>query len=149
MSRVVLDLRGTDEVHKLLRTLSGQQLQNRMRRALRRGGGVFRDGIRNAGPMGWARRPRSFYRTRTRNHRNPLGVSVAPQSPLSTIFEGGAGPHAIPIAQGPYAGRTVMHPGVAAKPFIGPIFASTNDDAGEAATDELFAGIPATVGPLG
>lgn len=136
-----IDLRGLPEVNQMLAQFEGKALNNRMRRSLRGAGAVFRKRMRAAGRMGWANRPRSFNRTRTRNHRNPLGVSVSPQSALSNIFEGGAGPHGIPITKGSFAGRTIRHPGVAARPFVGPIFEAGEDQARDAFGDELFEGI--------
>lgn len=147
-----IDISGIPEVEEMLGQFQGRELTNRTRRALRAGAGEFRKRIRTKGGGGWANRPRSFYKTRTRNHRNPLGVSVAPQSPLSTIFEGGAGRHPIAprggsvLASGqgetPFFARgSVSHPGVAARPFVGPIFREGEGDALREFEDKLFEGI--------
>lgn len=139
---VEFDIRGLAEVKAMLGQVEERELRNRTRRALRASGAVFRKAMRSkrAG-ANWPRRPKTFYRTRTRNHRIPLGVSVSPQSPLSNIFEHGARPHGIPIGVGPSAGRIVQHPGVAARPFVGPVFDAERRAAEEAFADELLKGI--------
>lgn len=138
MSKIDFDLRGLPEVKALLGQFEGAPLNNRVRRSLRAGIAAIRPVLRSRAGSGF---PRKFKATRTRAHRNPLGVSVSPGSPLSTIFEHGARPHAIPIGKGPYAGRTVMHPGMAARPLIGPVFDSTKSKAEEAFADTLFEGL--------
>lgn len=134
-----LDLQGLPEVQKMLAQFTGRELHNRTRRALRAGTRTLRGPLRSAASSG--RYPRSFRRTRTRAHRNPLGVSVSPGSPLSPIFEHGARPHAIPITRGPFAGRTIQHPGMAARPVSGPVFDANRGAAEDAVADELFRGI--------
>lgn len=138
---VSIDLRGLPEVQKMLGQFTDREMVNRTRRALRGSAGVFRKRMRGAGQMGWPSRPKTFRKTRTRNHRTPLGVSVSPQSPLSNIFEGGAKAHAIPIGRGPFAGRLIQHPGVAARPFVGPIFDAAKREAEGKFTDDLFEGV--------
>jgi hypothetical protein len=137
---VQMELWGMADVQAMLNAYTDRELQNRTRRALRAGAKVFREAMRAQGKGDWSNRPRSFNKTRTRGHRNPLGVSVSPQSPLSNIFEHGAKGHDIGkagqllygvnppfIARGP-----VHHPGVSARPFIGPVFAA-HEKAAEAA----------------
>jgi hypothetical protein len=152
--QTTLDLRGRDEVDQLLDQLHGRELNNRTRRALRAGAGEFRDEMRRQGRKpGY---PRGFSKTRTRSHRNPLGVSVSPKSPLSTIFEHGAGVHTIaPRARGILAGPSgqrsrdqvffargpVTHPGMRPRPLIAPVFRAAEDDAEDAVVDVLFEGI--------
>lgn len=136
---VRLDLQGLPEVQKLLAEFQGGPLNNRTRRALRAGIAALRGPLRAKASSG--RFPRKFKRTRTRPHRNPLGVSVSPGSPLSTIFEHGARPHAIPISKGPFAGTTVQHPGMAARPLSGPVFDANHRKAEEAFADTLFGGL--------
>lgn len=136
---VRLDLEGLPEVQSMLGEVTGQKLQNRTRRALRAATAVFRGPLRARASS--SRFPRKFRRTRTRSHRNPLGVSVSPGSPLSTIFEHGAKPHAIPIGRGPFAGRVVQHPGMAARPLSGPVFDANRDKAEEAFVDKLLEGL--------
>lgn len=155
-----IDLRGLPEVNKMLGQFEGAPLRNRTRRALRGAGAVYRKRMRSGGNRGWAKRPKSFYQTRTRNHQNPLSVSVAPKSPLSTIFEGGASDHRIgasgqvlsnfgsrrqggaDFSGGFFSARgPVSHPGVAARPFVGPIFTEGENEAKDAFTKELFEGI--------
>lgn len=138
---VTVDLRGAPEVQKMLAQFEGRELNNRTRRSLRASGAVFRKRMRAKGRAGWANRPRSFNKTRTRSHRIPLGLSVSPQSPLSNIFEGGAKPHGIPIGTGPSAGRTVQHPGVAARPFVGPVFSESEREATDAFMDTFMEGV--------
>jgi hypothetical protein len=152
---VTFDIQGMPEVQRMLDQVQGRELNNRMRRSLRRGAGVFRDELR-AQARARADLPKTFAKTRTRAHRNPLGVSVSPQSPLSSIFEGGAGRHTISAgAGGILAGRAgdrsrpaafiargaVSHPGMAARPLIGPVFDASQGRASDAFTDELFEGI--------
>jgi hypothetical protein len=160
MATVVVDVRGLPECKRMLDQVQGRELNNRMRRSLRRGAKVFREKIR-----GEARSrsdiPRSFAKTRTRPHRNPLGVSVSPQSPLSTIFEHGARGHTIGSAGQILANTTVdrvghavgsgsrpffahapvQHPGMAARPVIAPAFEKGDREATKAMGDELFKGL--------
>lgn len=135
---IEIDLRGMPEVQKMLAQFEGQPLQNRVRKALRAGVAPIRKEMRSRAGVGF---PRRFKKTRTRGHRNPLGVSVSPQSPLSTIFEHGARPHPIPITKGPFAGRTIQHPGMAARPLSGPAFDAKRSEAERAVADALFEGL--------
>lgn len=130
MTGVSIDLRGVPEVQAMLAQFSGGPLNNRVRRALRAGLKPIREEMRRVGSQG--KFPRRFRKTRTRGHRHPLGVSVSPQSPLSTIFEHGAKPHLI----GSYT-----HPGMAARPFIAPVFAAAEEKARKAFTDTLMEGL--------
>lgn len=156
MADTTVDVRGLPEVKKMLEQVQGRELNNRMRRSLRRGAKVFREGLRDEA-RSRSDLPRSFRKTRTRAHRNPLGVSVSPSSPLSTIFEHGAKGHDIGkagqllsnfsarreradtfrggffFARGP-----VRHPGMAARPFIAPAFEANERKASEAMADELL-----------
>lgn len=152
---VTISLEGLPEVRQLLQQFEGRQLNNRTRRALRAGAKVFRTGLRDEA-RSRSDLPKTFAKTRTRAHRNPLGVSVSPQSPLSSIFEGGAVSHQIaPKSQGLLAGPAgsrsrgrafvargpVRHPGMAARPVIGPVFDSEQDDAEDEFGRVLFEGI--------
>lgn len=136
---ITVDLQGLPEVEKMLAQFDGAPLNNRVRRALRAGIAVIRPALRTRARSGGF--PRKFAKTRTRPHRNPLGVSVSPGSPLSTVFEHGARPHAIPIKSGPFAGRTIQHPGMAARPLSGPVFDAKRGEAEDAFADELFRGL--------
>jgi len=85
----------------------------------------------------------------------PLGVSISPQSLLSNIFEHGAKPHKIGDAgallsnynrtsrgEPAFAARgPVKHPGMAAHPFIGPVFDRSHPAAQRAFAKVLFEGI--------
>jgi len=139
MSGITVDLSGMAEVKEMLGQLTDREMTNRQRRALRAAAAVMRRGLRARAKSG--RYPRRFRATRTRAHRNPLGVSVSPQSPLSPIFERGARPHAIPITKGPFAGRTVSHPGMAARPIAGPTFDAERGAAERAFEDKLLEGL--------
>ena len=139
MSRIDVDLRGLPEVEQMLAQFQGGPLNNRMRRALRAGVAIIRGPLRAKASSGGF--PRKFRKTRTRPHRNPLGVSLSPGSPLSTVFEHGARPHAIPIKKGPFAGRTIQHPGMKARPLSGPVFDANRGRAEDAIGDALFEGI--------
>lgn len=141
---------GIPEARELLGELSGQQLQNRVRRGTRAGAGVFRGHIRSEASSR-SDLPRTFRKTRTRPHRNPVGTSVSTASPLWTIFEGGAAGHPVGAPgqllhsqQGEpfFAARgPVNHPGMGARPLTTPIFERYHDDAGEAALDAVFEGL--------
>jgi len=155
MSDVVLDIRGLPEVRKMLGEVQGAKLNVRMRRGLRSGARVMREEMRSQA-RSRTDLPRTFAKTRTRSHRNPLGVSVGPKSPLLSIFEHGAQRHSIGKAgqllsnlesrrqAGPSQGRPflargpISHPGMAARPFIGPVFDAAEHPASEAMADELF-----------
>lgn len=150
MSSIDVDLRGLPEVQAMLAQFQGGQLNNRMRRALRAGIAVFRAELRAEASSGGF--PRSFRKTRTRPHRNPLGVSVSPASPLSTVFERGAKSHAIAPKRGsflasqqgaaPFFARgSVKHPGMKARPLSGPVFDANQGKAEDAVTTALFEGI--------
>lgn len=156
---VTMSLVGLPETKQLLEQVQGAKLNARMRRSIRRGAKVFREGLRDEA-RSRSDLPASFAKTRTRDHRNPLGVSVSPKSPLSTIFEHGAEGHMIGdagqllsnfetrrakadkhtggffFARGP-----VRHPGMGARPFIAPTFDANERKAEKAMGDELFAGI--------
>lgn len=155
MGNVTFDIQGMPAVQAMLDQVEGRNLNNRMRRSLRRGAGVFRDALRKEA-RSRADLPGTFAKTRTRSHRNPLGVSVSPASPLSSIFEGGAGRHTISAgAGGLLAGQagersrpaafiargSVSHPGMGARPFIGPVFDANQDRAGDEFLNELTEGI--------
>jgi len=163
MARRVLDIRGLPETRQLLGSLMGGELQNRVRRGTRAGAKVMRQELRRqaASPQF----PRSFRKTKTRGHRNPVGTSVGPTSPLINIFEPGAGEH--PIGDtgqvltnfnsrreqaGEYRGGIffargpVDHPGMEARPLIGPVFDATYDEAAAAAMDVVFSEHAAPVG---
>jgi hypothetical protein len=155
MAGKTVDVRGLPETKKLLRSLSDGQLQNRVRQGTRAGAKVMRTELRSraASPQF----PRSFRKTATRGHRNPVGTSVGPTSPLLNIFEGGAGSH--PIGGGGqvlsnfdnrrqeagsyrggifFARGPVSHPGMGARPLIGPVFDTTKDEAAKTAMDTIF-----------
>lgn len=152
---VTISVEGLPEVKRLLEQFEGRQLNNRSRRALRAGAKEFRTEMRSQA-RGRADLPKTFAKTRTRSHRTPLGVSVSPKSPLSNIFEGGAKPHTIrptgtAVLMGKAGDRSrskaffargaVRHPGMGARPFIGPVFDASRDDAEKAFGRVLFEGI--------
>lgn len=148
---VTITLEGLPEVKRLLDQFQGRHLNNRTRRALRAGAKVFRNEMRSQGRR--SDLPKTFAKTRTRAHRNPLGVSVSPKSPLSNIFEHGARRHSIsaPVMAGPagqrsrgeafFARGAVSHPGMGARPFIGPVFDASERQAGDEFGKVLFEGI--------
>jgi hypothetical protein len=158
MARVTVSLRGTKEARQLLDSLSGRELQNRVRRGTRAGAKVFREKVR-AEARSRADIPDSFAKTATKGHRMPVGTSTGPTSPLLNIFEGGAGQHPIyphrhrflsnfsarrqaaDRATGGvfFAYGPVTHPGMSARPLIGPVFDANEDDASREAMDEMLA----------
>lgn len=145
---ITVDLRGSKDLIALLWTLSDRQLNNRIRRATRRGAAIFRTELRTVAKSR-SDLPKTYGKTRTRYHRNPIGTSVSPGSPLSNIFEHGAGQHSIGRpgqllynAAAPFVARgPVQHPGVRARPVIGPAFSAAEGRAVEAMRKELFGGI--------
>jgi hypothetical protein len=158
MADKVLDIRGLPETKKLLRSLSGQQLQNRVRQGTRAGIAVMRKELRARAQS--SEFPKTFRKTRTAGHRNPVGTSTAPSSSLVNIFEPGAGPHPIGSTRGQllhsqqgepfFAARApVQHPGMAARPIIAPTFEATKEEAAQAAMDTIFTERPRNVPELG
>lgn len=161
MSGLTVSLRGGKEARKMLDSLSGRELQNRVRRGSRRGAAIFRAEVRSRAGSGGI--PRSFKKTATRGHRTPVGTSTGPTSPLLNIFEVGAGRHEIapgklaasgnrPMLLSGRAGEhyrssdfaasmPVSHPGMGARPLIAPVFAAKQDEASEAAMNEVLAGL--------
>lgn len=154
-----VSLRGSREARRLLDSLSGSELQNRTRRGTRAGAKVFREQVRSEA-RSRADIPDSFAKTATKGHRSPVGTSTGPTSPLLNIFEGGAKRHDIGgrgqvltnigsrraaadqarsgifFARGP-----VSHPGMGARPLIGPIFEREERAATDAAIDEMLEGL--------
>lgn len=144
-----MDLRGLPEIRALLEQFGEREMVNRMRRGLRAGLKVFRTRLR-AEARSRGDLPRTFAKTRTRSHRNPLGVSVSPASPLAPIFEHGAKTH--PIAprrgrllanpkEGFVAAGAVSHPGMRARPLSAPVFEASKDEASRAIEAVVFEGI--------
>jgi hypothetical protein len=119
-------LRGKDEVLEMYEKADVSDAETQ--KALDAGIKVFRDEIKRRAGSGGI--PRRFGNTKVRHHRNPLGISTAPKSPLSSIFEVGAGGHNIGqdgqllanAASGFFARAPVAHPGMSARPLIGPAF---------------------------
>lgn len=145
-----IEIRGGPAIARTLNSLGGRDLQNRTARGTRAGAAVFRRELRAAVKSG--QHPASFRKIATRNHRMPIGTSVGPTSPLINIFEGGAGDHPIgspgqmlhsqqgePLfaARGP-----VQHPGMSARPLIGPVFDRSNAEAADKAMDKVLEGLP-------
>lgn len=150
---LTVDVRGLPETVELLESFTDRQLQNRVRQGTRAGAKIMRTELRSRAQD--PKYPSSFRKTKTRGHRTPVGTSVGPNSPLINIFEPGAKAHPIGgtgqllhsqqgerlfAARGP-----VQHPGMAARPLIGPVFEATKDDAAEAAIDVIFAEHPKPV----
>lgn len=155
---ITVSIDGLPATKRLLEQFEGRQLQNRMRRALRAGAKVVRNEMRDQA-RSRSDLPKSFAKTRTRAHRNPLGVSVSPKSPLSSIFEHGAKSHTIApsgssralVGKAGERSRTaaffargpVRHPGMEARPFIAPVFEASQDEAEESFGRVVFEGIEA------
>lgn len=148
VSAITVNVRGQKEAVRLLDSLSGNELQNRVRRGTRAGAKVFREEVRSQA-RSRSDIPDSFARTATKGHRTPVGTSTGPTSPLLNIFEPGAGVHPIGgrgqvlsnPAEGFFARGPVSHPGMAARPLIGPIFEAKDDEATNAALDSILEGI--------
>lgn len=160
--RGTVEIRGGPAIARTLNALGGRELQNRTARGTRAGAGVFRRELRAAVKSGT--HPATFRKIATRNHRNPIGTSVGPTSPLINIFEGGAGPHV--IAPGEFRNRAtgklllsgkggehyrprdfaasmpVTHPGMGSRPLIGPVFDRSNGEAADKAMDKILEGLP-------
>jgi hypothetical protein len=154
-----LSVRGTREARQLLDRLTGNELQNRVRRGTRAGAKIMRTKVRSEAKAR-ADIPDSFARTATKGHRTPVGTSTGPTSPLLNIFELGADTHEIGpgtrtpgalLLSGPagergrsrsfLASMPVTHPGMAARPLIAPVFEMTKDDASEAAMGTFLEGL--------
>jgi hypothetical protein len=144
VSTRVIDVRGLPETKKLLDSFTGNELQNRVRRGTRAGAKIMRTELRKQATG--SQFPKSFRKTATRGHRTPVGTSTGPKSPLINIFEGGADQHRIGkqgqalfnAGEGFFARGPVLHPGMAPRPLIGPVFDATKDRAAEAAMDVIF-----------
>lgn len=150
-----LVVRGTARMQRTLRALEGRELQNRVRRGTRAGAAVMRAELRRQARSG--NFPATFAKTATRGHRTPVGTSTGPSTPLINIFEGGAGAHTIAPEHGLLlsgkagtrwrdrdfaASEPVHHPGMGARPLIGPVFDATHDEASEAAFDAIMDNLP-------
>jgi hypothetical protein len=140
-------IKGFPELQRTLNALQGSELVNRTRRGTRAGAKVMRTELRRR--AGSSEFPSTFRKTLTRGHRNPVGTSVGIASPLINIFEPGADPH--PIGEpgqiltnsetGFFARGPVHHPGMAARPLIGPTFEATKDEAADEAIDTIMKGL--------
>jgi len=143
------------EIRALFEQFGDREMVNRIRRALRAGIKVIRTHMRSEA-RSRSDLPKTFAKTRTRAHRDPLGVSVSPGSLLSNIFEGGARSHPIAtrkarLLAGPAGERSrgrafvargpVSHPGMRARPFIGPVFAASKNEATREIERVLFEGV--------
>jgi len=147
----VIDLRGLAEVQQMLDQVSDRQLVNRTERALRAGIRPIRAELRRR--VRSSEYPRTFGKTRTKRHRNPIGLAIRPVSPLLSIFEAGARPHEIsaPVMAGKagdrwrsrdfFARGDVRHPGMKARPILAPVLEATAEAAERAFTDKLLEGI--------
>jgi hypothetical protein len=157
-----IEIRGGPAIARTLNALGGRELQNRTARGTRAGAGVFRKELRADVKSGF--HPATFRKVATRNHRNPIGTSVGPTSPLINIFEGGAGSHVIAPGKLQSSGNRPMllsgkggehyrprdfaasmpvtHPGMGARPLIGPVFDRSKDRAADAAIDKILEGLP-------
>ncbi len=143
-----IDVRGDKEAIALLDSLSGNELQNRTRRGTRAGAKVMRDEGK-AEARARSELPKSYRRFKTKGHRTPVGTSTGPTTPLLNIFEGGAGRHSIgdpgqPLVNqdaGFFARGPVSHPGMGARPFVGPVFERTKDEASDKAMDAFLEGL--------
>lgn len=146
-ARITVDLAGEAGVQQMLGQLMGRELNNRLRRVVRAGAAVFREVLREKARAGDF--PASFAKTKTTNHRMPIATSVYPASSLVNIFEGGAGEHVIGgsgqvlfnpdtgfAARGP-----VLHPGMGARPLVGPSFEEGRHGAGDASERALWEGV--------
>lgn len=162
MSGITYRVDGGPAVHKLMNSLSGRELNNRTRRAVRRGVKIARKDIR-AQAISRSDIPNTFAKTKTLYHRTPIGASTQPASPLFNIFEPGAGAHEIAPGRLRVSGRRAMllagpagergrsraflasmpvrHPGMDARPLVAPVFEADKDEMTEAAMAELLAGL--------
>lgn len=154
-----LDLRGLPETKAMLEQFAGRNLVNRVRRAVRAGGNVFKRGLsQTAGSEPTGNLPATFadvgLKVSSSMRRGGIPTaSVRPKSPLFNIFEPGAGAHEIPgaLLAGPAGDRWrprsfvarggVRHPGMAARPILPTAFAEHEDAAASAASKKLFEGL--------
>lgn len=139
----------------------GREMHNRLRRGARAGGAVYRTAMR-AQARARSDIPDTFARTRTKSSASMRGgivTRVRPRSPLLNMFEGGAGAHEIAPGRLGVGGRKLMlsgkagdrwrrsdfaasmpvrHPGMAARPFLAPVFATTTPAAKRAVAVTVF-----------
>jgi hypothetical protein len=99
---VAIEIEGIPGAKKMVEGLTGRQMQNRMRRAVRAGGKVMQGTLKAAAatePTGNV--PASFKKVRapkvsaSLRRGGDIVSSVKPDSPLYNIFEPGAGGHEI------------------------------------------------------
>ena len=169
----VIDVKvtGVAGVDRALDEVSGSSLARRIRSGEMAGATSFAAAIaaeaRRRAAAGPSHVPADFARTATR--RTARGVIIRPASPLLAIFEEGAGPHAIAPRHGRRLGGRggrgmgagqrdrasaffvsgpVQHPGMAARPILGPAFTVGETPAVRSVSEALFGNAPRRGGPL-
>jgi hypothetical protein len=155
-----IHLEGLPQVRKMIDSVSGRELQNRQRRAVRAAAKPMQAALKVQAatpghPRSFTKVPAAKVTTRGGTSGRDVEARVRPKSPLFNIFEPGAGSHTIKPRRkkalgGPAGGSgwsaegrkrpaaffargPVSHPGFAARPILPAAFA-----AGEAAAMTAF-----------
>lgn len=161
----VIHLEGLPAVRKMLDQFEGQQLQNKMRTAVRAGLKPFQAQLKFEGdtpghPHSFTKVPAGKVTTRGGESGREIEGYVRPSSPLFNIFEPGAGAHTIAprrkaMLAGPaggggwdakgrkrkgafFARGPVSHPGMRARPELPAAFAAAEGAATDAIANAIF-----------
>ncbi len=161
----VVHLEGLPAVRKMLDQFEGQQLQNKMRTAVRAGLKPFQAQLKFEGdtpghPHSFTKVPAGKVTTRGGASGREIEGYVRPSSPLFNIFEPGAGSHTIAprrkaMLAGPaggggwdakgrkrkgafFARGPVSHPGMRARPELPAAFAAAEGAATDAIANAIF-----------
>ena len=161
----IVHLEGLPQVRKMLDQFEGQQLQNKMRVAVRAGLKPFQAQLKFEGdtpghPHSFTNVPAGKVTTRGGESGRAVEGYVRPKSPLFNIFEPGAKAHTVaprrkPILAGPagsggwdakgrkrkgafFARGPVSHPGMSARPELPAAFAAAEGPASDAIANAIF-----------
>lgn len=135
-------LKGGKELHDLLQQLPVQIEVKLLRNAMAKAVKLLRDEARAIAPLETGVMKRAIKSTRNTKHGQVIGkVKMrGKHSYLGTFMEFGVAPHAITVRNGgtlkingQKVGKSVMHPGHTAKPFLRP----TLDRFGQDAINEM------------
>ena len=131
-------LKGGKELHDLLQQLPAQVEVKLLRNAMAVGAKLLRDEARAVAPLETGIMKRAIKSSRnTKNGRVTAKVKMrGKHSYLGTFMEFGVAPHAITVRNGgtlkingQKVGKSVMHPGHTAKPFLRPTLERFGEEA--------------------
>jgi hypothetical protein len=160
----IVHLEGLPQVRKMLDQFEGQQLQNKMRVAVRAGLKSFQKTLAFEGdtpghPHSFTKVPAGKVTTHGGASGREIEGSVRPKSPLFNIFEPGARGHTIAPKKGILAGPAgsggwdakgrkrkaaffargpVSHPGMSARPILPAAFSAGESAASDAVANAIF-----------